>query len=84
MKLIDMANLEFVDAREVPLARKGVWPQIYDKIPLGKAVVIPVDLKSTQTVWSALHRYHKKGEYMNLEARRFADRTYIINNAEDS
>ena len=80
LAMLTEGELEFVDANSVPLSR---WPDIYRNIPDGKALVLPIEQMNPRNVWAALHRYHKKGEFLGIEFRRVADedgdKVYLIN-----
>ncbi len=84
---MDEAKLKIVDLSQVPSGRveKGKWEIIFEKIPLGKAMIIPEEEASASAVRSSLYELQAKGRFKNLLARRVKDKDgkykiYVINN----
>lgn len=94
MKSIDVKDMKFIDAGDVPPVRgQGTnldkWDKILGDIPPGMALVIPPGMRGFHptTCGSALRRRHKKGLFMNyqvfVKGSNEGDKTvYLINHKE--
>ncbi|MCL5876692.1 MAG: hypothetical protein M1540_02645 [Candidatus Bathyarchaeota archaeon] len=84
-KGLDVNNLRIVAADEIPKGRIKVnkWMEIFDRIPVGKALVVTEDEVSFVAVRSAISDLQRKGLYKHLRVRKVKEpegyRLYVIN-----
>ena len=69
---LDEANLKIIDASLVPDKRveKGKWELIFEKIPLGKALVLEEKEASESAVRTGLYDLQGKGKFQNFIVRK--------------
>jgi hypothetical protein len=89
-KKYDFDNPQFVDNELVPSGRirKNRWEHLFERIPVGKSLIMREGEISFQAVRSALYDLQRKGKFKHLRARkvREADGTYtyyVVNTAEE-
>jgi hypothetical protein len=89
-KSLDVTNLRIVDSKEIPTGRIKVnkWMEIFDCIPVGKALVVTEDEVSFIAVRSAVSDLQRKGKYKNLKVRKVKEpdgnKLYVINEKQPS
>jgi len=84
---VDVSNLTFIPLSKVP---KSVvytpWPDLFNKVPPGQALVLKEDELNPDSVRGALKRFQKSKQFMNLEVRVRGPRpkrtTYILNHGK--
>ena len=75
-----MKNFKLIPIEEVPPFKEGTkWIPIYEKIPIGKALVLSDEEYNLNTVRSGLNHYHKKGRFLNLVFLKRKNFGYLIN-----
>ena len=84
---LDMDNLNFIPVGKVPeRVVYTPWPEIFEKIPPGQALVLNENQVNPDSARAALKRFQENEQFMNLEVRVRGQRgkrtTFILNTAK--
>ena len=76
---IDLNNLEFIPASQVPKRSRSWVRELLEKVPQGQAVVLKEDSSQYATIQNALRRFKKEGEFGTYEVHKHCDKMYVVN-----
>ena len=81
---LELDNLSFIPVNKVPdRVVYTPWPELFEKIPAGQALVLGEYQANPDSIRAALKRFQEKKQFMNLEVRVRGQRgkrtTYILN-----
>lgn len=84
LKRLNLERLKFIDARDVPYARKRSepcedWQKLFSMIPIGKALHIKASERKAGTVKAALRRLKKQGKFTRYTHIQRQGDSYVIN-----
>ena len=68
---VNTTGMIIIDEEQVPKSKTGektasLYDKIFEKIPEGKALVVPSSSVKYDSLWHALKRWQSKGKFLNF------------------
>lgn len=80
---IDIEKLERIPIEDIP-KRMGIqWDEVFSSIPIGEALVFPINLAPIVSARDALKRRKQKGKFLNYSVVVSGDNFYIVHSRVD-